>query len=517
MITKNKLAGFLVFGCLIGLFVVLTQEFAGTLGRWISLGLGFLSIAIMVAWRSPYWILMFLVIFIPLESFALKFMPGPSQVYLASQFISEFLVYLLFVVTLAKKILGSGSLRKTFVDIPFAIFIVGAAISIIINRAPPVASLMNIRSAIRYLALFYSVSNLELAPLQASRLMRALLFMGFLEIVVGIAQIVGGTNVYSFFAPRQSDVEFLGETRNFTLASRGREIGSIFGTLGDTLFFGLFMLIILAVYLGRITRITFRNLAVITILFIAIGFSYSRASFLGAVLMLFLWYIRFHRPRVTQVIAAGIALSIIAAAMVLVGTINTGERFVNPRLKQQNIIQNVAVAFSREYIDVAQNNRLGALRWVPPAVLQNAFWFGYGPDQATTIERLNQTDVPLNYKILKESGFEDVYWVAILAYYGVIGLLAFFVIFLGGIVSAWNIYLRAKLALTREVSVAVSLTWTLTLFLLFFYRALEFRVYAFFLWLLPAIMLSLLAYEKRYLPIREARHETKTQETDIPS
>jgi hypothetical protein len=81
----------------------------------------------------------------------------------------------------------------------------------------------------------------------------------------------------------------------------------------------------------------------------------------------------------------------------------------------------------------------------------------------------------------------------------------FVAIFLAGLISAWNIHRRARLTLTREVSIAVFCTWALAPLLLFFYRVLEFRVYAFFFWLLPAMMLSLFAYERRPLPIEDTQ------------
>jgi hypothetical protein len=338
---------------------------------------------------------------------------------------------------------------------------------------------------------------MELSTRQISQLIKTLLFVGAAEILIGFAQFASRGRLYSFFAPRQSDIGVLGETRSFILISRGRELGSIFGTLGDTLYFGLFMLIILAIYLSRIKKFTLWNLSGIGVILLAIGLSYSRASFLGAILLLFVWYIRFHKPRTSQVVIAGTGLVIVLIAVTLSNVFSSSQEYVNPRFKQQNIVKNVLSAFTSEYVSSAQSNRLGMIIWVPPVVAKEAFWFGYSPDQATAIDQLNKTDIPHNYKLLKDSGFEDVYWAAIFAYYGIVGLSAFVMIFAKGLLAAWNAFQTTKSALTREISIAVFCTWIIAPFLLFFYRALEFRAYSFFLWLLPALMINLLVQEKR--------------------
>lgn len=142
---------------------------------------------------------------------------------------------------------------------------------------------------------------------------------------------------------------------------------------------------------------------------------------------------------------------------------------------------------------------------MPPVVARNAFWFGYGPDQTTTINQLNKTDISNHYNLRDGSGFEDVYWVAIFAYYGIVGTLAFIALFATGIASAWNIAHRTESALTREIATAAYCLWAITPIILFFYRALEFRAFSFFLWLLPALMINLFARERRALQIKSVK------------
>lgn len=502
LILMRKTALFiLAAGCLIGIFTSMISALWGVWGAALSLGLAGLIFAAILVWRFPYWVLIFLIVFTVTEALILKFIPGPEQLYAAAQLTGEALVYLMFGATLIKKFLSRKPFRKTFVDIPLAAFLLGAAVSIAINQAPPTASLLNIRSALRYIALFYSVVNLSLSQRQVSQLIKTILAMGAAEILIGVVQLAGGARLYSFFAPRQSE-----GIRTFATITQGRELGSVFGSLGDTVYFGLFMLIILALYLSPIKKINLRTLSVIAVIVVAIGFSYSRASFLLAILMVIVWYVQFYKVRIIHALIAGAALLTVFALIVLGNGVKANDQeYINLRFERQTILQNITNSFTKQYVANAQKNRLGELIWVPPVVARNAFWFGYGPDQTTTVNQLNKTDISNHYDLRNGSGFEDVYWVAIFAYYGIVGALAFIALFATGIASAWNIAHRTESALTREIATATYCLWAITPILLLFNRALEFRAFSFFLWLLPALMINLFARERRALRIKSVK------------
>lgn len=328
----------------------MTSALWGVWGATLSLGLAGLIFAAILVWRFPYWVLIFLIVFTVTEALILKFIPGPEQLYATAQLAGEALVYLMFGATLIKKFLSRKPFRKTFVDIPLAAFLLGAAVSIAINQAPPAASLLNVRSAIRYIALFYSVVNLSLSQRQVSQLIKTILAMGAAEILIGVVQLAGGARLYSFFAPLQSQ-----GIRTFAIATLGRELGSVFGSLGDTLYFGLFMLVILALYLNQIKKINLRTLSVIAVIVVAIGFSYSRASFLLAILMIAVWYIQFYKVRIVHALIAGAALLAVFALIVLVNGVQANDQeYVNPRLERQTILENIVNSFTAQYVANAQ-------------------------------------------------------------------------------------------------------------------------------------------------------------------
>jgi hypothetical protein len=496
-------ASWLLLGIGIALFVTVLQVFFYPWGGLAIIGLFLLLVAVTVIWLHPYWALVFLIVFMPLEDFVLKFVPGPEQVFFVSQFASELLIYLTFGLVLTKRLLQERRLRGAPINLPLAIFIIAATLSIIINRSPLVGSLLNLHSMLRYVVLFYLVINLDLTPPQINRLLRIILLMGAVEIVVSLAQLAGGGAVKSLFLPRQSSLEAFGQTRNFTLVSRGRELGSVFGTLGDTLFLGLFMLTVLAVYLSKLKRLTAWHLLGIAIIVLIVGYSYSRAALLCALIMLFLWYACFYRPAGAAVIALGVLLLVSIGVLAIASAPPGQPQYVNPRQAQSNIVGNLTSIFSKSYLQAAERQRLGAIVQVPMVVLKEHPILGYGPDQETTIERLNKTELPTSYKLLSSRGFEDVYWVAILSYYGLVGLIT--VVWMLGtlLYRSWRYYQRTEDPLIRSLAIASFLTLILAPFLLLFYRVLEFRSYSFYLWLLPALMLNLYAQRRRQFDPRE--------------
>jgi hypothetical protein len=461
----------------------------------------------------PQTVILFLVVYMPLESFIIKFTPGPEQVYLAAQLGSEALVYALFAVVLLKRILAGKPIRHTPIDFLLILFAAGAVLSILLNGASPWASLSNLRPMLRFVLLYYVVINLDFSEAQVNNLLWAILIGGAIQILLGVVQRLGGAPVKALFIPRASTLDLLGKSRNFVLLTSGRELGSVFGTLGDTLHFGIFISIVLIVYLSRIKNLTWVNLLVISALMGGVALSYARGVFFAALVIIVIWYAVFYRPVYIPILAGtGLALLIVIGGLVLYGSTAATEQYYNPRQTETTAARNLLSIFSQSYLERARNQRLGAVIFVPPVVLREKPVFGYGPDTLLAIEKLSETELPVVYRALKESIFEDVYWVALLTYYGSFGLFTFIGIFLAVAVTAWKKHLdRAASPTSRALGRMAFLMVVNAVFILFFYRALEFRVFGFYLWFLAGIAISdtftrrqeNLNLEKRQVPVSD--------------
>jgi hypothetical protein len=469
-----------------GIYIV-SLGIAGLVGSW-------------VIFFRPYWVILFLVMYMPMENLVLKFAPISDQIYFYASFFSEILIYLSFLAMVIRKIFRREKFFGSPIDKYLIAFLIFTGLSIIINQSPLFGSLINVRALLRYTFLFYLVVNLNFDEQRVKRILSLIIFVGIFEILIGLLQLSFGNVINPILLPRQTDIEIAGISRGFVLLQRGRELGAIFGSLGDTIYFGLFMLIVMAVYLGRIEKIKIIHLLPLLAIFLAINFSYARAV-VFAVFLLILVYYRVHAGKY-RTMSRLLFLSI-GGFLVLTLFLNSStiyDKFTNPLKLQQNIISNLTGIFNIDYFYRAQNQRLGALMNVPPIVIANSPLVGFGPDEETTIEKINQgrqnvSFVSERYKA-KKNGFEDVYWVALLAYYGFIGLGIVVLLLIKLYSSMLRIYQRTELRLTKNLAIVGICLTSVTILLLFFYRVLEFRIFSFYFWLLLGLLFGLYNLEQ---------------------
>ncbi len=444
-------------------------------------------------------IIYFLTGYFAFEEFVLKFLPVSDTIYSYLRFLGEMLIYVAFGKLVIHKLYKGIPFVKTSIDIPVIGFYIVVFLSMVINRSPLIGSLYNIRPFARYIVLFYLIANSPLSEKRIGTLLRIVLCVGVVQLFAGMIQWVGGTGAFDFFLPRASNLEVGGFTKEYRLLELGREIGSIYGTLGDTVIYGVFMILILVIFLSRIKRLEYLNLLGIAILLMFIARSYSRAATFSAILACAAWY--FFQYGWMQ--ALRLALAIILIFAVLLAIVNPfGLEYINPRKAKVGMVGNITGVFSGSYVHVAQKQRLGALIGNVPTVLANKPILGYGADQNTTIERLNMSKRSFLLKVLSKKGFKDVYWVAILCFYGLLGLGLFALIFLRLFMAALSIYKHAVGKYTKEIAMTMLCLVTVTVFLLFFNRTLEFRGYGFYFWLCAGLMFGSDASLQTYRTIK---------------
>ena len=435
----------------------------------------------------------FLTGYVAFEEFLLKFLPVSDALYSYLRFFGEMLIYAAFGKLVIHKLYRGIPFVKTAIDLPVIGFYSVVLLSMLINRSPLIGSLYNIRPFARYIVLFYLVANSNLSERRITTLLRIILGVGIFQIAVGVVQWIGGPTAFNFFLPRQSTLSIGGFTKEYRLLELGREIGSIYGTLGDTVIYGVFMILVLVVYLSRIRRLEYLNLLGAAVLFFFIARSYSRAATFSALLAGGAWYFFHYGWKKTLRLALTIAL-VFGLLLAIVNPFDL--EYINPRKARVGLIGNVTGVFSGSYVRVAQKQRLGALIGNVPTVLVNKPILGYGADQNTTIERLNSSQRSFLLKILSKNGFKDVYWVAILCFYGILGLSFFALIFYKLFRAALNLYRRSvstpfvSSRLTQQIAIIMLCLVAVTVFLLFFNRTLEFRGYGFYFWLCAGLMFA---------------------------
>lgn len=431
--------------------------------------------------------LYFLTGYVAFEEFVLKFLPVSDAVYSYLRFFGEMLIYAAFGRMVIHKFYRGIPFVKTPLDLPIVGFYSVVLLSMLLNRSPLIGSLYNIRPFARYIVLFYLIANSPLSARRIATFLRIILGVGIFQLTAGLIQWIGGPAAFDFFLPRESTLEVGGFTKEYRLLELGREIGSIYGTLGDTVIYGVFMIIVLIVYLSRVRRLEYLNLLGVGVLFFFIARSYSRAATFSAILACVAWYYFQYGWKKTLRLSFAVAISF-SILLAIVNPFNL--EYVNPRKARVGMAGNITGVFSGDYVRVAQKQRLGALIGNVPTVLVNKPIFGYGADQNTTIESLNMSQRSFLLKVLSKNGFKDVYWVAIFCFYGVLGLGLFAFIFYRLFTAALRLYRRAVHRYTKEIAMVMLCLVVVTVFLLFFNRTLEFRGYGFYFWLCAGLMFA---------------------------
>ena len=227
--------------------------------------------------------------------------------------------------------------------------------------------------------------------------------------------------------------------------------------------------------------------------------SYSRAATFSGILACVVWFFFQYGWKKTLRLSL-IVLLIFSVILAIVNPFDS--EYVNPRKAKVGLTGNITGVFSGSYVKVAQKQRLGALIGNVPTVIVNKPLLGYGADQNTTIDRLNKSKRSFLLKILSKKGFKDVYWVAILCFYGVLGLGLFMLIFYKLFTASFKLYKTTISKFTKEIAMVMLCLVVVTVFLLFFNRTLEFRGYGFYFWMCAALMFVSDTAIQTYKPLR---------------
>jgi hypothetical protein len=451
---------------------------------------GVLVIGGLVTYR-PFWFVAATTALVPLESFLVALLAkahlGDLALFVLQLSIEASIYYALALVVLSQ-LIAKQILRRTPVDTPLLLILAVVSLTIAVNDAPLVGSLMNLRSALRYVAVFYLVVNIGLTRRQVNTLLGVILISGAVQVLTGLVQWEAGYGLKVFMLPHTVDIDIAGKTRNFAIVQRGREIGSVFGTLGDTLYYGLFLLVVLAVALPKFCRWRAWHAADVVALALATAYSYSRAAVIVAGLTLASFaggWLGARRVAAACCAVAALGVVVLAGSMAL--ETNSGT-YHHPRQGRRSILYNMTNIFSGDYLERSKRQRLGAVLGVAPTALMNAPVLGYGPDQRHTIRQLNREPRTRLYKSLTKEGFEDVYWVALLCYTGLAGVFA--VLWLGARL-AWTCAAVARGArgdpTVRWAGLAGLCIVLQAAVLMWFNRVPEIRSFSFYFWLLPAL------------------------------
>ncbi len=439
--------------------------------------------------QVPFWIVSVFVIYIPFEDFILKWMPFPSSLINLIRMIPEFILYWLLFKVLRSRISCGQEIRKTPIDILVIAFFLASLISIAVNGAFQIASIMNLRNMWRYLSVYYILVNIDLSRKQISSILKNIIIVGLIEACLASIQ---------FFLPEK--VNQILFARPGTMAALGRmKDGASFGTFSEAANLSSFLLIIAAVLLTSIyikssslipNKLEIANLA---ILFFGIFATKKRAAlvvFFYLIILIF-FYLKKNKNLAKILWCSGVLALLTSLFLPLINISSS------PDSSSSNIdlMSYFTEIFSQKYWEeTASHSRIFVIIQVCSALIKSGSWFGFGPSLWSAyhgiIDSVNLSSEQEQHLWRILHVFEDPYWFAILAYLGVVGILLYWFILLRLYRASQSLI---KFSLCNEYKSLGIIFCSITICAYaysFIERAFLLRGFSFYYWLLAGLVIN---------------------------
>ncbi len=445
-------------------------------------------------------IILLLALFVPFEVVILKYLPVSDTIYSYLRFAVEIVVYLLAGIVLVRYISVKKLPKGTSIDKPLLIFIGYALVITVINHAPILQSLIGIRALLRYVPLFYVMAFINFEEGFTRKLLRGVLFITGIQCMVAFYQHYFG--IADFWYPRASDLEIAGKQVNFRLLASGfgsgREMGAGIGTFGDSVYLALFLVISFAIAVAtqqkNIGLPKYYKLVFLIILLmnaVALFFTYSRGSVLVAIAAIpIIIYLAGGRKKIFVYSMAAIVL-ITPIVIFSVFQQTPSSTYVNPKTKYTDPFSNMTAVFNSSYVDnTMQFSRGAVLTEIGGNLISSFKLLGYSPAQDFALDKASTNLFGSNMPINNLPIINDVYWVAFVIYYGLIGLAIYFFILFKIFKASVFVFKNTDdpyfkiFALAMAAIIIICIPYSLIL------RTFVFRSFSFYFWLLAGLIFN---------------------------
>jgi hypothetical protein len=489
-----------VFKALLGLSLA-TALLTVVLTPVKALALVATAVIIMLAFTRPEAVIVFLALYTPFEPFLLKFVPDDAYVY--ARYFSEGLIYVLVAVVLSRAFIGRLKLHGTPLDLPFIAFVLVALTSLAINAVPPVIGALGLRQIIRYILLFFVVTQLQPSKSYIRNLTIAMFAVVVFQGLLGLAQGIIGAPLDEFLIP--SEVKFYESIQLTSGTEQFWSPGSrVFATMGRYDQLGTFLCFFFLIIVGLLYFVNDRRkqrvLGLMLMLAIpAFIMTLSRASWFGFIFGVIAVGIVLMRDRRLTLAVGAFAV----ALLVYAGFSSVVVRYLVD-YPEQTALERVLEVFSYERYR-GEFYGLGRVFWIvqtPLLVVRSAPLFGVGPGQygggaaaalgnTTVYERLG-----LPFGVYGSEGYIDNNWFSLWGETGTIGLLFYLAMFAMLAHVALKTWRESHDPLTRGLALGYLGCLVAVTFQSFLATYLEVRTLALYLWLYGAFVCVLARREK---------------------
>lgn len=412
--------------------------------------------------------------------------------YLAAKTLTELLLYSLLGLILLWRIQNGTLLqyRPTLFDGALVAFVLLALISTKMNGGGLAQGLLNLRTMLRYVAVYYIIvfSAWQAQEWQIRRFLQVIIWIALFQVVICVAQNVGGEGfINNYFSPVKSEAA-VGDVA-IALNAMGQKLGAAIGTFGKTPALSLFLLVAAVVAITRFTMSTISErrkwFVIYLMIVLAIFLTYKRGPLLLALFapLLVAWLSGQGRLIKKYMLLALIAMPMLVGLLLAVQP----KEFVKEKDVEVSPLQSFSQLFTEEYWNRTNASARG---WVIEEIGSEAISsfkpIGYGADEERARVLLARKGGTFS-KLVGWGALDDVYVIAALVYYGPVGTVLLLTAFVF-VYRQSSILARRASGEYRAVGIVVCALLILTFFASFLVRTLEFRAFAFMLWVFAGIV-----------------------------
>jgi len=403
--------------------------------------------------------------------------------------------------------ISQSELRRSPIDISVLSLLVIALLATYIYSASFGAAINNLRALLRYLAVFYLAFHLGFSLRAWKRFSGLFALVIVLNIFLSMAQFGLGDSYPDKLKVGEKMRVSVGENVEVRQIDKQEKIGAVQGLQEAPGVFGALMVVAVSILLTRLYLPSTRSRRFIKWLIVfslvSAFLTYSKSGFLLAVMTAVIFYYHFNAKLRRLILVSSFIGLVLGVITFVVVSSSVQQSFAMKG--EVSATENLLNLFSAQYWKhFFAAERGWVIKEVGSQILISLPVVGYSPDPETARKLIAESSGGGLAKLVGYVAFEDVYWVALLGYFGIFGMLVLFSIFYLLYRAASRLQQFARFRGDKELLAFVSGFMALLFILIpycFFERVLEIQVFSYYFWLMAGMIAgmhrALLVYNNR--------------------
>ncbi len=447
-----------------------------------------------------FWIIYAIAIYLPFEEFVLRWTPAPSIGILFLRFLHEFVLYYLCAKVFYKRIIRRERIIKSSIELALICFVFWALILLIVHQASIFSGVNNLRTLLRYISVYYIIIDLELSKKQVSLLLKTILILGLIQGYLVSVQYFAPAGFNNLFVPQNINLEVGGAAiqKSSEVSSGNLKTGAVNGTLANTantsafLLIGFIILVVVTLQNTNTVSLVSPKILNFFVMYFAFFATYKRIALLFGliipIIVLFLYRQKLWASKVIWFYLLG-GFTLIFGSLFFLNVDTSIDGWAIRQGESIDLLGYFGQLFSAEYWEK------GTRQWILKTIFQGTIitgnWFGLSPAPNDAVQNLIEI-LPSKESIILERKFwfEDVYWAAMLLYYGIPGVALFGYIFQRLYKTSQYLIDYCLEMQTRVLGIGFCTFTIITFFYGFVERIFEIKCFSFYLWLLAGLVVN---------------------------